>query len=105
MTEADDEIDINLRPLESIGRRLIIVSTLCRRLFLESADMREDLDEDVESERFDLLEWLKAQSLAGDLTQEEADLMSEFVGAIDQDSKDLVTWNAEVLRAIGWFAS
>jgi hypothetical protein len=105
MTEADDEIDINLRPLESIGRRLIIVATLCRRLFLESAAMREDLDEDVKSERFDLLEWLKAQSLAADLTQEEADLMSAFVGAIDQDSKDLVTWNAEVLRTIGWFLS
>src|SRR6266542_1245565 len=101
--DGDDSIDVNLRPLEAIARRLIVLTALCRRSFLETGLEREVLEEDPESERFDLAAWLKDQGLFGELTPEEDRLMNSPVGETGPGVADAATWNAEAVVALGWY--
>jgi hypothetical protein len=100
--EWDAEIDINLRSAREVGRRLVVLATLCRRAFLESASVEADLDEDPEAERFDLLTWLQEQGLGSELAPAEYRLLDTAVGALSSDEAHAATWNAEALVALGW---
>ncbi len=100
----DLEIDINLRPPSETGRRLVVLATLCRRAYLESVSTASELDEDPETERFDLLTWLEEQGLGSDLTADERRLLDTPVGALSLDETRAATWNAEALVALGWAA-
>ncbi|MEA2512662.1 MAG: hypothetical protein QOJ59_2149 [Thermomicrobiales bacterium] len=98
----EEEIDINLRSPSEVGRRLVVLATLCRRAFLEPATSSEELDEDPEAERFDLATWLDEHNLAAELTDQERALLGAPVGTLSGDEAHAATWNAEALVALGW---
>jgi hypothetical protein len=98
----DDEIDISLRPAQVVGRRLVILATLCRRAFLESRQARGELDEDPEVERFDLWMWLQDHELEPDLTVDEVRMFETEVGMLSNDEASAATWNSEALVALAW---
>lgn len=100
--ELDDEIDISLRPALIVGRRLVILATLCRRAFLESRQARSELDEDPEVERFDLWMWLQDHDLENDLTADESRMFETSVGMLSDDEASAATWNSEALVALAW---
>jgi hypothetical protein len=97
-----DEIDISLRPALVVGRRLVILATLCRRAFLESRQARGELDEDPEMERFDLWMWLQDHDLESDLTADEVRMFETEVGMLSSDEASAATWNSEALVALAW---
>lgn len=97
-----DEIDISLRPALIVGRRLVILATLCRRAFLESRQARGELDEDPEVERFDLWMWLQDHDLESDLTVDEIRMFETGAGMLSSDEASAATWNSEALIALAW---
>ena len=103
-TSNDEEIDINLRLPGEVGRRLVVLATLCRRAFLEPAASFEALDEDPEAERFDLATWLDEHNLAAELTGQERALLAAPVGTLTAEETHAATWNAEALVVLGWAA-
>jgi hypothetical protein len=100
--DGDEEIDINLRPAAEVGRRLVVLATLCRRAFLESASDDLDPEDDPETERFDLETWLDDQGLGAEQTIWERQFLNTAVGALAEDEARAGTWNAEALVALGW---
>src|SRR5215218_520133 len=100
--DGDDEIDLNLRPAVEVGRRLVVLATLCRRAFFESAPDDLDPEDDPEAERFDLATWLDEHRLGAALTIGERQFLNASVGALSDDEARAGTWNAEALVALGW---
>jgi hypothetical protein len=107
MTERDDgeedqAIDIDLRPAPEVARRLIVLATLCRRAFLESPPGIASLEEDPQTEAFDLVTWLAEYDLEPTLTASERRLLNAPVGSLLPEESRAATWNAEALLALGW---
>jgi hypothetical protein len=102
---ADQEIEISLRSAGEVGARLVVLATLCRRLFLEDPAAEDVLGEDREAERWDLAAWLKEYGLDAYLTSEERELLDRPAGSLSEEDLASETWLSEALVALAWSAS
>lgn len=96
----DDEIEIELRPPRDVADRLLVLSAICRRAFLENE--RGDLGEDPEAERFDLVAWLRDEGLDRLATPAERALLDTRVGTLDPKAAATASWQTEALASLGW---
>jgi len=97
-----DEIDIMLRPATIVGRRMVVLATLCRRAFLESKQASSELDDDPEGDRFDLRMWLHDHQLDDELIAEEVHVLETNAGDLSADDATALSWNSEALAALAW---
>lgn len=105
MTAPDEqEIDIALRSPEEVGARIIVLAALCRRLFLEDPAAMEALEEDPETERWDLNAWLDERGLSAVVTPEERRLLERPVGQFAPEELARGPWLSEALMALAWAA-
>jgi hypothetical protein len=102
VVDGERAIEITLREPVDVGRRLVVLATLCRRAFLEALPNSFELDDDPEAEQFDLATWLTEHGLDGELTADERRLLVAPVGRLPGDETRAATWNAEALIALGW---
>ncbi|MGH2533776.1 MAG: DUF4272 domain-containing protein [Thermomicrobiales bacterium] len=94
----DDEIDIELRSLEEISGRLIILASLLRRGHLDEADDGDD----AARERFDLRHWLIDQNIQRYATDDEGRVLDAPLGALTPADVDDIAVTGESLVALGW---
>jgi hypothetical protein len=95
-----DEIDVELRTPPEVRARILILSTILRRLALENAP--SDDAGDRLGDAFDEREWLRDQGLAGELTSREASLLSSPPGTLALDAIVEGSWQGEALVALAW---
>lgn len=95
---ADDEIEINLRPARQVAARVVVLSTVAQRAFLETAAN----DPDAAAERFDIVAWLKTEGLADAVSASERRLLETPLSALDAEDANSAGWSAEALVALGW---
>lgn len=96
---AEDELEINLRPVPEVARRLLILAALAEQFSFP--DGGADLDERTSS-TFDLREWLRAEEIWPDLTQDEVLLLSRGTAAGDEPDQFSVQETLEALGALAW---
>jgi hypothetical protein len=103
----DDSIEINLRPPDEVGRRLVILANVLARVGLESnapiGGDPDDLDA-AEEERLDQIAWLKDEGIWGAVSPREADVLSAQVGAMSFEALAESSWQAERFAALAWAA-
>jgi hypothetical protein len=97
----DDHFDIELRSPATVAERCVIISTLVRRLWIESSFASGNA-EDWTTEAFDLREWLRSENIWTGLTTFEADFLQRPVGSVTEDDLMSTTWQAEALATLGW---
>ena len=103
MTDIDDEIEVNLRAVDEILNRMTLLCATSRRVELE--DQSEEANDDdvyaLETDRFELHEWVK-QTFSTDLIDSELSLLATPVGEFaEQITEDHAT-DAESALALGW---
>ena len=110
----DLELELRLRAPRVVGERMLVLAAVCRRGFLEQApdeaagnpDADDDHDlEDAESERFDLVAWLREERLDGAATARERSLLHARIGRLSPEAIAAATWEAEALLALAWCTS
>jgi hypothetical protein len=95
-----DEIDVELRAPAEVRVRILVLSAILRRLALES-DPADDAGDQL-GDAFDEREWLRDQGLAGELTPQEATLLSSPPGTLASDAIGEASWQGEALSALAW---
>jgi hypothetical protein len=86
----DDSIDINLRPLDEIVRRAIVLVTLARRGSIESSKSEEGNDVDLyaaETDRFELYSWARRE-LSTNLYEDEMQVLRTEAGSMSPNTLD-----------------
>jgi len=101
----DQEIEINLRSAGEVGARLVVLDTLCRRLFLEDPAAKDVLGEEPEAERWDLAAWLNEHGLSAHLTPKEREMLDRPAGSLSEEDLASETWLGEALVVLAWSAS
>ena len=96
----DLELEIELRSPRDVADRLIVLGAVCRRAVLELGSAEEI--EEPETERFDLLAWLRAEGLAGAISAEERRVLETRVGDAREEDTAEASWRAEALVALAW---
>ena len=96
----EDELEINLRPTSEIARRLLVLAALAENLSF--ADVDGASPDERAASAFDLREWLRAEELWPDLTQDEVLLLAG--GASPGAESDLfsVQETLEAFGALAW---
>jgi len=109
MDDDELELDIRLRAPRVVGERMVVLAALCRRGFLErspqevAGDEDEDDDlEDAETERFDLVAWLREEGLDRAATPAERSALHTRIGRLSPDEVARASWGAEALLALAW---
>jgi hypothetical protein len=97
---AEDELEINLRPIPEVARRLLILAALAEHLSFPE-DRNSEPDERA-SNTFDLREWLRAEEIWPDLTQDEVLLLSDGVMSGEEPDQFSVQETLEALGALAW---
>lgn len=97
----DDAIEIALRPPREVAERALVLSTVCRRAFLEAGDVALAGD-DPEGERFDLATWLLGEGLDGVATSPERRVLHARIGRLAPADAAAASWRSEALVALGW---
>jgi Domain of unknown function (DUF4272) len=100
---ADDEIEINPRPAQEAGRRLIVLASLCRRAFFEDDIAAGVLGDEVEDERFDILAWLDDNGLTNDVEPSERSLLAQPVGTITNPDQLDSLMQLETAGTVAWY--
>ena len=98
-----EEIDVELRTPEEVRARILILSSILRRLALE--DIPPGGEGDSLGDAFDEREWLLDQDLAGQLTAGEAAFLDSRPGSIAPEVTTEVSWQGEALIALAWAIS
>jgi Domain of unknown function (DUF4272) len=98
-----DEIDVELRTPEEVRVRILILSSIMRRLTLENAS--PDSEGDSLADAFDEREWLRDQHLASQLTVREAAFLDSPLGCVAPEVIMEVSWQGEALVALAWAIS
>ena len=97
---AEDEMEINLRPAPDIGRRLLILAALAE--YLSFADGTGANPAERASSTFDLREWLRAEGIWPDLTQDEVLLFADGMPTGAELDQFSVQETVEALAALAW---
>jgi len=95
-----DEIDVELRTPREVRARMLILSSILRRLALENAS--QDGEGDPLADAFDEREWLRDQGPASQLTAREAALLDSPLRSIAQEAIAEVSWQGEALVVLAW---
>ena len=98
---AEDEIDIQLRTAADVAARVVILSTLLRRLWIESQAATVTAT-DLDGEAYDLREWLRGERHWDDLTLAEAAILETPPGKLSEDDAATIAWQSEGLATLGW---
>lgn len=108
MNGHDDYVDINLRDVDEIAGRAIVLGTLVRRAMLDVMDAADDDDPapdddlfDRDGIRFDLLAWLKEQEPDA-VEPDDAELLAKPVGELTDEELDICTDATDALAALMW---
>lgn len=101
LDEIDDFITVELQPRDEVVRRLIILRAFVERSLLEATAADEDVPEEVEERRFDLLAELLSTDAAQSIIPEELELLQTPIGEIADDDAAAVLLAAEAYGAIG----
>jgi hypothetical protein len=97
---AEDELEINLRPAPDIARRLLILAALAEHLSF--SDGEAPSTEERASSTFDLREWLRAEEIWPDLTQDEILILSDGTPPGEEPDQFSVQETLEALGALAW---
>lgn len=97
---SEDELEINLRPVPEIARRLLILAALAEHLSF-AEDVASSPDERASS-TFDLREWLRTEEIWPDLTQDEVLLLADGTPPGEEPDQFSVQETLEALGAIAW---
>lgn len=97
---AEDELEINLRPADEIGRRLLILAAVAEHLSFADGDDRGP--DERASSTFDLREWLREEGVWPDLTQEEVLLLADGTRPGEEPDQFSVQETLEALGALAW---
>jgi Domain of unknown function (DUF4272) len=100
---ADDEIEINPRPAQEAGRRLIVLASLIRRLFLEDESAHRELGDEANDERFDILAWLENNELADAIEPEERIVFGKPLGGLTPDDFWAISSQVQSVVVLGWY--
>src|SRR5215208_5441897 len=95
-----DEIDVELRAPQEVRARILILSSILRRLALETATL--PAEGDPVADAFDEREWLRDQGLASQLGAREATLLDSRPGSAAPEAITEGSWEGEALVALGW---
>lgn len=95
-----DELDIALRSAAEAAARLLLLSAVLQRAYLEQA--RHSPEDDAPGERFDLAAWAGAEGLLAQATSLETALLHAPFGFLDAGVVTDLSWEAEALVALGW---
>lgn len=100
----DDSIDINLRPVDEVAARMIVLAAVIRRAVLE-LPLDEDEDEEPDSldgQRFDLMTALGSGAVATATTPREVAFVTAPIGAPGEQVALAASWEVEALAALAW---
>jgi uncharacterized protein DUF4272 len=97
---AEDELEINLRPAPEVARRLLILAAIAEHLSF--ADAKVPAPDERASSTFDLREWLRAEEIWPDLTQDEILLLADGTRAGEEPDQFSVQETLEALGALAW---
>jgi hypothetical protein len=92
-----EELDIQLRPADAVARRFIILSSVVQRIVMDAG-----LDADAYGTAFDLREWLRAEGLWEDATDDERAILTSSPGGISPDHIAELGNCAESLATLAW---
>jgi hypothetical protein len=97
---ADDELEIEIRPLDQIAARLVILAAVVRRAILE-LPLDGALDDDSpEGRQFDMMIALEEEPLAAHVTDAERAILSTPVGSLGEWDALALSWQIEALAAV-----
>lgn len=97
---AEDELEIDLRPVPEVARRLLILAALAEHLSFSVSDSAGS--DDRESSAFDLREWLRTEGIWPDLTQDEVLLLANGTTPGEEPDQFSVQDTLEALGALAW---
>src|SRR5438046_1075651 len=97
---AGDELEIELRPLDLIAARLVILAAVVRRAMLELPLDAELDDDSPEGRQFDMMIALDDGPLAVHVSADERAILSTPVGSLGERSALALSWQIEALAAI-----
>ena len=95
-----DEIDVELRAPQEVRARILILSSILRRLALETAPLPGEGDPVADA--FDEREWLRDQGLTSQLSAPEAAFLDGRPGSASSEAIMELSWQAEALVALAW---
>ena len=95
------DIEINLRAPAEVAARVILLAAICRRAYLERAEV-DDGSDDPEADRFDLVAWLRTEGLDPVAAPSERHLLQTRLGRLGSDKIDAASWQTEALAALAW---
>jgi hypothetical protein len=95
-----DEIDVELRAPQEVRARILILSSVLRRLALETAPRGGEDEPDAHA--FDEREWVRDQGLSSQLTEREAATLDSPLGSVAPGAIAEVSWQGEALVALAW---
>lgn len=103
----DESFDVTLRSAQELAERSTLLGAVLTRIGLESIDPEDedaesDDTDDVETERLDVIAWLRDAGLLASLSPRESQLMLAPVGTLGADTIAESSWQAERLAALAW---
>ena len=102
-SNVDESIDINLRPIDEIVRRAVLLLSLVRRAAIEPADPSSEEDDafERETDRFELYSWAKRE-FADTWAEDEHVLLSIPAGELLSDHVEHCLSAAPPANALCW---
>jgi len=98
----NDELEINVQPPRAVASRLIILTALCHRAYLELAPGSEREAMDSEGERFDLITWLTETGALAVATSNERVFLLAPLGLLNRATAERQSWSIEAAAVLAW---
>lgn len=104
MSDLDDDltIDINLRPVDEVGERMLILAALIRIALVESEDDEEIDPNDAASELTDLRDALQIGTRGNGVSADERVFLRRVGGRLSESDLLAMMWRLEALAALNW---
>jgi len=98
----NDELEISVRPPRAVVGRLIVLTALCHRAYLELAPASQREAMDSEGERFDLITWLNETGALAVATPNEREFLLAPLGLPNRATADRQSWCIEAAAVLAW---
>lgn len=96
----EDSVNIELRAPGDVAERVIILSAIAHRGYLELEAL--DDDSEADGERFDLLSWLRDEHLLSAADPTEMAALQTPAGTLGHEEALSLTWSTEALAPLCW---
>ena len=102
----DETIDINLRPVEEVAARMVVLASVIQRAMMELPLDEADIDDEdsADGERFDLVTALSVGAFPAATTRSEHIFVSAQIGNVGEEAALSISWQIEALAALAWAA-